>query len=113
MLRPAAWICVVLLAVLSLVPGHAQIRTGAPGIVEHIVAYAATAAVFTLGYPAASRTRIILALVCYAGLLEFAQSLVPDRSATVWDFGGSSLGVVLGCLIGAIVAHALPAPPAQ
>src|SRR5262245_43588668 len=96
MLRPAAWICVVLLAVLSLVPGHAQIRTGAPGIVEHIVAYCVTAAVFMLGYPAASRVRIVLALVCYAGALELAQLLVPDRSATVWDFGGSSFGVVLG-----------------
>jgi VanZ family protein len=113
MLRPAAWICVVLLAALSLVPGHAQIRTGAPGIVEHIVAYCATAAVFTLGYPATSRTRIVLALVCYAGVLEVAQAVVPDRSATVWDFGGSSLGVVFGCLIGAIVARARPTPPAQ
>jgi VanZ family protein len=106
MLRIAAWVCVALLAVLSLVPGHAQIRTGAPGIVEHIVAYCATAAVFTLAYPAASRARIILALVCYAGVLEVTQSFVPDRSATVWDFGGSSLGVALGCLIGAAVARA-------
>jgi VanZ family protein len=111
-MRAAAWICVVLLAVLSLVPGHAQIRTGAPGIVEHIVAYSATAAVFTIGYPAASRVRIILGLVCYAGVLEFAQTFVPDRSATAWDFGGSSLGALLGCLIGAVVARVRLTPPA-
>ena len=106
MLRIAAWICVVLLAVLSLVPGHAQIRTGAPGIVEHVVAYCATAALFTIGYRAANRAYIILGLVCYAGMLEGAQSFVPDRSATIWDFGGSSLGVVLGCLLGVVVARA-------
>jgi hypothetical protein len=113
MLRSAAWICVLLLAVLSLVPGHAQIRTGAPGIIEHIGAYCATAALFTVAYPAVNRARIILGLVCYAGVLELAQSLVPDRSATVWDFGGSGLGVLLGVLIGAAVGRARPTPLAK
>jgi hypothetical protein len=114
MLRAAAWICVVLLAVLSLVPGHAQIRTGAPGIVEHIIAYCATAALFTAGYPEAKRAHIIVGLACYAGILEIAQTVVPDRSATVLDFCGSSLGVILGCLLGVVLQRkARPTTPAN
>jgi hypothetical protein len=67
MLRLAPWLCVVLLAVLSLVPGDAQIRTGAPGIAEHVMAYCGTAVLFTVGYPARGPVQIILGLAGYAG----------------------------------------------
>ena len=104
MLRIAAWSCVVLLAVLSLVPGDVQIRTGAPCVLEHVIAYCGTAALFTAAYPT-RRTRIIIGLVGYAGVLELAQLWVPDRLASLFDFAGSSLGVVLGCLLGAFLAR--------
>jgi VanZ family protein len=100
MLRLAAWMCVVLLAVLSLVPGYALIRTGAPGIAEHVIAYAATAALFTLAYPAVGRVQIILWLIGYAAVLEIAQAYVPGRYATLYDFSGGGGGAVLGCLVG-------------
>jgi VanZ family protein len=99
----AAWTCVVLLAVLSLLPGDAQIRTGAPGIAEHVVAYGATAAFFTLAYPALGRVPIVLGLVAYAGLLEIAQAYVPGRYATLYDFTGGGGGVILGCLLGTLL----------
>jgi len=100
MLRLAAWMCVVLLAVLSLVPGGVLVRTGAPGIAEHVIAYAATAALLTLAYPAVGRWQVILGLVGYAALLEIAQAYVPGRHATLYDFTGGVGGVVLGCVVG-------------
>jgi VanZ family protein len=86
-------------------PGHVQMRTGLPGVLEHVLAYCGTAVLFTTAYPAAGRARIMAALVCYAAVLEIGQLFVPDRSATLFDFGGSSLGVVLGCLLGTALAR--------
>jgi VanZ family protein len=100
LLRLAAWTCVVLLAVLSLVPGDAQIRTGAPGIAEHVIAYGATTVLFVLAYPAIGRVQLILCLIGYAAVLEIAQAYVPGRYATLYDFSGGVGGVALGCLIG-------------
>jgi hypothetical protein len=100
LLRLASWMCVVLLAVLSLVPGDMLVRTGAPGIAEHVIAYGATAALFTLAYPAVGRIQLMLWLVGYAAVLEIAQAYVPGRHATLYDFTGGVGGVVLGCLIG-------------
>ena len=43
--RAAAWFCIVLIAILSLVPARLEIRTGwLPGLVEHVLAYMGTAA---------------------------------------------------------------------
>src|SRR5262245_6084397 len=111
MLRAAAWVCVVLLAVLSLVPGHVQIRTGAPGVLEHVVAYCGTATLLTAAYPATQRVLIAAGLICYAGVLELAQLYVPDRLASVFDFAGGSLGAVLGCAIGAFIARRFRSAP--
>lgn len=111
MLRLAPWLCVVLLAVLSLVPGDAQIRTGAPGIAEHVMAYCGTAVLFTVGYPARGPVQIILGLAGYAGVLEIAQAFVPGRYATLYDLSGGVLGVILGCLIGVFLRRKFPPRP--
>jgi len=110
MLRPASWVCVVTLAVLSLAPGDAQIRTGAPGIAEHVMAYCGTAVLFTVGYPALGPAQIILGLAGYAGVLEIAQAFVPGRYATLCDLGGGVLGVILGCLIALFLRRKFPRP---
>ena len=44
-LRVLTWCCVVLLAVLSLLPAQQMVRTGLPGRLEHFVAYARSAAI--------------------------------------------------------------------
>jgi hypothetical protein len=43
-LRVLTWCCVILLAVLSLLPAQQMVRTGFPGRLEHFVAYAGSAA---------------------------------------------------------------------
>ena len=47
-LRLPAWGCVILLAVLSLLPAEEMVRTGVDGHLEHVIAYAGTAFLFGL-----------------------------------------------------------------
>ena len=49
-LRALTWGCVILLAILSLLPDQQMVRTGLPGRVEHFVAYAGSAAIAVAGY---------------------------------------------------------------
>jgi hypothetical protein len=50
LLRVLTWCCVILLAVLSLLPAEEVVPTELPGRLEHFVAYAASAAVAMAGY---------------------------------------------------------------
>ena len=56
-IRALTWFCVVLLAVLSLLPAQDMVRTGFPGRVEHIAAYAGSAAIAMAGYGASRGPR--------------------------------------------------------
>jgi hypothetical protein len=51
-IRVLSWCCVILLAVLSLLPAQQIVRTGLPGRLEHFVAYAGSAAIAMAGYGA-------------------------------------------------------------
>ena len=97
--RWATWTCVVLLAVLSLTPGDEMVRTGAPGLLEHFVAYAGAASIAMLGYGRrVSGLPIAALLIAYAGLLELGQLWVPGRNSAMVDFGFSAAGVIAGGL---------------
>jgi hypothetical protein len=48
-LRVLTWCCVILFAVLSLLPAQQMVRTGLPGRLEHFVAYAGSAAIAMAG----------------------------------------------------------------
>jgi hypothetical protein len=79
-LRVLTWVCVVLLAVLSLTPGEEiePLRTDLPGQVEHIIAYAGSAAIAMAGYGLnRSPVRIIGWFWLYAGVLEYLQHFSP------------------------------------
>ena len=104
-LRYAGALCLVIIAVLSLRPGHWQARTGLPGPLEHFIAYGITAAVITMG----ARSRrfpgtIIVTLMLFAGLLEVLQYWAPGRDPELIGFGGSSIGAATGALM-ALVAR--------
>ena len=49
-LRVLTWCCVILLAILSLLPAEEIVRTGLPGRLEHFVAYAGLAAIAMASY---------------------------------------------------------------
>ncbi len=105
-LRTATWVCVALLAILSLLPGEDMVRTGMSGHIEHFVAYAGTAIIATTAYgPGGLRT--VGLLWAYAGLLEWLQHYSPGRHPAVTDFLSSSLGVLCGAVAVIVFHHAV------
>lgn len=95
-LRIGSGICILLLAVLSLLPAEEMVRTRLSGHIEHTMAYAATALLLRLGYERRGWRQPAAALVCYAGALELMQHFSPGRHPGVDDWIASSIGVVLG-----------------
>jgi hypothetical protein len=95
--RRLTWACVTALALLSLVPGDFMVRTGAPGLAEHFVAYLGTGAIAGLGYRRrVGFVQIAALLIAYAGLLEISQHWIPGRHSDLLDFATGSAGVAVG-----------------
>jgi VanZ family protein len=110
-LRGLTWFCVLLLGVLSLLPGEDMVRTGVPGQFEHFAAYAATGAIAMGGYGLShGRTRIIGGLWVYAGLLEYLQHFSPGRHPAIEDFTASALGALCGVIVVVLLGRWLRAP---
>ena len=104
LLRLLTWCCVVLLAVLSLLPAQAITRTGLPGQFEHFIAYAGSAAIAMAGYGLSrGGMRIIGGFWTYAGVLEYLQHFSPGRHPSLDDFAASALGALCGGLAIALV----------
>jgi VanZ family protein len=90
---------VVLLAVLSLTPGEEiePLRTDLPGQVEHIIAYAGSAAIAMAGlWPEPQPVPIIGWFWFYAGVLEYLQNFSPGRNPALVDFAASAFGALCG-----------------
>ena len=105
-LRFAAWFCVILIAYLSLTP--VQVRTPAPAGVEHAIAYAGTAVLTVLAYPAQSVALIVGSLALYSGLMELFQNFSPGRHPGLDGVLWSSAGAIVGGLGSEILRRARP-----
>jgi VanZ family protein len=107
-IRVLTWFCVVLLAVLSLLPAQDMVRTGFPGRVEHVVAYAGSAAIAMAGYGARrGAAQIVGAFWVYAGILEYLQHFSRGRHPAIEDFTASALGALCGGLVIALIRRRL------
>jgi VanZ family protein len=95
---------VALIGYLSLIPHEIEVRTGLPGVIEHVVAYAGTAGLFRLAHPSWAGWRVVVALSVYAACLEGLQSFVPGRSPGVEGALVSGVGAVLGALGAAFIS---------
>src|SRR3974390_1562923 len=103
-IRALTWFCVVLLAVLSLLPAQHMVRTGFPGRVEHIVAYAGSAAIAMVGYGARrGAAQIVAGFWVYAGILEYLQHFSPGRHPAIEDFMASAVGALCGGLVTVLI----------
>ena len=99
-LRLAFFGCIVLLVVLSWLPGSEMARTGAGGRLEHATAYFLTAIIMGLAYRGGPRLLAqCLLLVALAAILEAGQLFAPGRTAAFLDFAASSTGVAIGGLL--------------
>ena len=107
-LRVLTWCCVILLAILSLLPDQQMMRTGLPGRVEHFVAYAGSAAIAVAGYGATrGGMQIIGGFWVYAAVLEYLQHFSPGRHPAIGDFAVSALGALCGGLAIALLSRRL------
>jgi VanZ family protein len=98
-LRFLTWACVVLLAVLSLMPLEEieVVRTNLPGQVEHIIAYAGSTGIAMAGYGLnRGAARVIGWFWLYAGILEYLQNFSPGRNPALVDFAASAFGALCG-----------------
>jgi hypothetical protein len=97
-MRAVAWIVVVGLVMITLVPAPLRPRTGVSHNFEHFGAFVVAGVFWYLGY--AERLRLWLgAVVIFAGGLELLQLLVPGRHARFADFVADTLGGCAGILI--------------
>jgi len=102
--RVAGFFGVLAIIVLSLVPGIDRPHTGLPGVAEHFIAYYSTAFAFALGFRSrASRVVIALGLTLLAGSMEVLQLWVPGRHSATIDAAVSSLGGLLGIVMGGLL----------
>ena len=100
-----SYVAVAAIIVLSLLPGTARPQTGAPGQGEHVVAYLLTAFLFGLRCTSFSQIfRVSIILVVGAGILEATQQWVPGRNSQVGDFIASSVGILMGSIIGGVLS---------
>jgi hypothetical protein len=102
--RVGGWVLVAAILALSFVPPTLRPDTGAPHDVEHFAIFCATGMTFGVGYR--SRRLISIALVAFAGAVEFGQIFVPDRHARLSDFVVDAAAACIGVLFAAVAARA-------
>jgi VanZ family protein len=108
LLPVGAWGCILVLGVLSLLPGDEIVRTGVDGRIEHMVAYAGASFVIASVYARRlGPVRLAALLVVYAGLLELGQLWSPGRHSSPFDWLASSAGVVAGLIFFGLLSRRL------
>jgi hypothetical protein len=100
-IRSIAWMAVLALVVLSVVPGDVRPNVMGDKHLEHLAAYVITGLLFALGY---SQLRLIIffgvLLTICAAMLEIAQLAIIGRTSSVSDFVASSVGAWIGLAVG-------------
>lgn len=105
----ATWTCVLIIVVLSLLPGNEMVRTGFDGHLEHAAAYAGTGFFAGIAYRVEERwLRLAGLLAALAGTMELLQHFSPGRHPAFSDFAASSSGGIIGLAVAALaLRHAL------
>jgi uncharacterized membrane protein len=110
--RFVPWLCLAVLATLSLVPPaavslvpaaarplvsvHELVTAGLGKHAAHLAAYCVAAFTVALLWGEHSSARTVALLVPFAGVLELLQGVVPWRALSFGDFASSSAGVLAG-----------------
>jgi VanZ family protein len=101
-LRAAAWFCLGVIVILSLVPGYERPQTGYPGKVEHMIAYAGAGLFAVFGFERSRTRHAFWALAATLSfLLEYLQHFSPGRSPDILDAVASSFGLTMGMALAA------------
>jgi hypothetical protein len=98
----AACGCIATIVVLSWSPSGSIARTGAPGPLEHVIAYWGAGVVAALATSRRHHGWVAASLVALAGILEIGQLWIPGRTSQLIDVGASSLGAYGGVAFAAL-----------
>src|SRR5712664_3994854 len=91
----AAWASVAFMAYATLSPIQARPQISSSADLEHFAAFAVTGLLFCLAYPR-HIVRVCLFVLGSAVLLEYSQTLTPDRHGTLVDASEKVVGGALG-----------------
>jgi len=106
--RALAWLCVLTIAVLSLLPGDERPHTGLSARFEHATAYAGTGFFFWFGYSAPRQRALFwIGLAIASGVFEVLQNFIPGRSPSIFDALASTLGLTFGFMAAALLHWSL------
>jgi len=106
-IRLATWSAILMLIVLSVVPGDLRPHLLADKHIEHLGAYLVTGYFSALAYP--ERRQLFASgalLATLAAVLELAQLEVPGRTSSITDFAVSTCGAGLGLLLAFLLRQA-------
>jgi VanZ family protein len=95
--RIFGWLTVLVIVILSAVPGAARPHTGLPGVAEHFAIYLGVSASLAVGYErrvSAGVVAVVLALAAVS--LEVVQMIVPNRHPSLLDIFASAAGAFAG-----------------
>lgn len=93
--RIAAWLLLLTIVVLSVVPPGDRPVTPAPHDMEHASIFMLTGLSFGLGYITRRLVQTI-ALVLFSALIEVIQLAIPGRHARLSDFVVDAISVCIG-----------------
>lgn len=94
-LRLTAWLLLLSIAALSLVPPWYRPVTGIPHALEHFAIFLAAGLAFGLGYSTPYLLQLIM-LILFTAAVEIGQLLAPGRHARLTDFLIDALAVGVG-----------------
>jgi VanZ family protein len=83
--RFVAWVGIIAIVILSVLPAEDRPLTGFGPPLEHFAAFSLVAAIFAIGYDMSLVRLVLLALIFCAGI-ELAQVPLPTRHARLSDF---------------------------
>ena len=108
--KVSAWLLVLAIVVLSLIPPSHRPITQASHAVEHFLIFFATGFGFGVGYPSqlfASGA----ALAIFCGVIELAQKWVPGRHARFNDFFVDTAAACIGLVVASAAVRFSAARP--
>jgi hypothetical protein len=83
--RISAWIAIVAITIVSLVPASARPVSGASNSLEHLLVFGLAGLAFGFGYRV-NYLRQMIGLVFFAGAIELSQYAAPGRHPRLIDF---------------------------
>jgi hypothetical protein len=107
-IRVAAWLAVLTIIVLSVVPGNLRPHVLCNDYFEHLAAYFIAGGLLAVGFPSPMQQLASWSLLATcAGVLELLQRSIPDRTASIGEFVTGVFGAGLGIMAIFVIRQAL------